>query len=216
MKSTTRYSFFLFLVLILVGCVPDTSKNKNVKNIKKIESRGNLKYFKDRYEQEIYSPIDKQHGFYITLPECFEFRPYSSFSLKNQFTYICDKHATFISVDHISKEEISYYKDYFENKKTKSQSNLNILRDYIMEIRFVGLNEAQKSVYSTSRTYNNKTMLLGTVMGKVSTYDDELSYQFGVIAIDDTYYVLQAISEVNNFKYLRRDIIEIFKSFRAS
>ena len=84
-----------------------------------------------------------------------------------------------------------------------------------MEIRFVGLYDARKSVYSTSITHNNKVMLLGTVIGKTNTYAEELSYQYCVIAIDDTYYILQAISDVNNFKYLRQDILEIFKSFKG-
>lgn len=196
-------------------CVPNDQKKLKDNPNNRIEYKGALKCFTDKYGQEIYEPINKNHGFYITLPECFQFEKFVSISLTGQFTRVCNDKSTYFTIDAITEKDISYYKDYFENKKTKTESNIQILRDYVMEIRAVGLVETQKSVHSSIKTNKGKEMLLGTVVGKINTYGYNLSYQYGVISVGKTYYVLQAISEVDNFKYLREDILQIFKSFRA-
>lgn len=203
------------LTLLAVSCVPNEQKSQMDHSIEKTEYKGALKYFTDRYGQEIYEPINQNSGFYITLPECFEIQNFNSISLTGKFTRFCKENSTYITIDAIAKEDVSFYKAYFENKETKGQSNLQILIDYVMEIRNSNLINAQKSVYSSLITHHGKKMLLGTVTGKEHTYANELSYQYGVVSLEDNYYVLQAISEISNYKYLRQDILEIFKSFRA-
>ena len=214
MKSTFKYPLFLFITLLFVGCVPSTQKDKKDPP-KKIEYKGALKYFKDKYGQEIYEPINQNNGFYITLPECFEFDLYSAISLTGLYTYYCNSNSTYFSIDHITKEDVSYYRDYFESKNIRAQDDLHILRDYVMEIRTTGLVDAKMSVLSTIKTHKGDEMLLGTVVGQIGIDADELSYQYGVVTAGGEYYVLQAIASVDNYKYLRQDILEIFKSFRA-
>lgn len=215
LKKLFLYPLFLFITLLFVGCVPSNQPNQKDHPTKIIEYKGALKYFKDRYGQEMYNPINPNEGFYITLPECFKMEKYSSISLTGQFTYLCNENSTYITIDPITKKDVSYYRDYFEKREVKALDDLNVLIDYVMEIRALGLNNATKSVNSTIITHKGKKMLLGTVIGRTSADTNELSYQYGVLSVGNNYYVLQAIVSLNNIKYLRENILEIFKSFRG-
>ena len=208
-KIFTYYLFILVLPLFFIQC-----QEKKEKEIK-IEYKGKLKYFTDKYGIERFISADKKSGIYITLPECFK-SEYNNISIKNDHNFYCYDSEVYFTVDPINKEDIGYYAEYFADERTKNQDDLSILRDYMMSTRELNIINSTKSIYSSIVTNENKPMFLGSIKGRSNAYSDELLYQFGVIADGNTYYILQCIMSVDNAVFLHRDAIEIFKSFRIN
>lgn len=163
MKNTALYIFSLFITLLFLGCVPSIQKDEKDNPSNKFESKELFKYFTDKTGQEISS---YSNDYFITLPKCFETGYNTTISLTGQFTFLCSENSTYFTIDRITPEDITYYRDYFENKKKGTESDIHILRDYVMDIRAVGLVNAQKSVHSTLKTHKGKEMLLGAVIGQ--------------------------------------------------
>ena len=210
MKNLIPYHFLLVLLpLFFVQC--EETKEKETK----IEYKGKLKYFTDKFGIERFISEDNKSGIYITLPECFK-DEYNNISIKNEHNFYCYDNEVYFSIDPIQKKDMSYYAEYFADDKTKNQDDLSILRDYMMSSRELNVTNSTKSIYSTISTNENKPMLLGSVKGYSNQYSDELLYQFGVIADGDTYYILQCIMSINNSAFLHGDAIEIFKSLRIN
>lgn len=210
MKRIFPYHFLLLLIPFFFAQCQEGKGKEN-----KIEYKGKLKHFTDQYGIERFISGDNATGTYITLPECFK-SEYSYISIKNEYNFYCYDREVYFTIDPIEKVDMSFYKAYFADEKTKSKDDLSILRDYMMSSRELNTINSTKSIYSSITTNENKPMLLGSVKGYSNQYADELLYQFGVIQDGDTYYILQCIMSIENAVFLHTDVLEIFKSFRIN
>lgn len=200
---------FLFIPLFFLSCNPKSKKDK-------IEYNGKLKYFTDRNGYEHFISEDSINGANIILPECFKLEHQSSVGLSNKFIYYCDKNATYLTVDPISKKDINKYRKYFDEDTDSHSSDIELLRDYFISIREAGLIDPIRSVYSSTTTETGEDMILGSVKGKRYPESEELFYQFAVIENKNTYYVLQAILSKENTAFLLEDVLTIFRSFEEN
>jgi len=210
-KYTLPYPFLLLLIpLFFLQCQMDDE------NEEKVDYQGTMKYFPDAFGIERFITDNANGGVYITLPECFEINHYIDISIKNTNNYYCYDNEVYFSADPIDQSTIPFYAEFFEDSSIKKQDDLSILRDYVIAIRKQNTIEASESIYSSMTTSENKKILLGSVKGHSDPYSKELLYQYGVIAVGDTYYILQCIMSADNAVFLHGDVLEIFKSFKVN
>ncbi|MEX1191044.1 MAG: hypothetical protein WED10_14420 [Brumimicrobium sp.] len=152
---------------------------------------------------------------YVTLPECFEENIYQRFSITSEHDYSCNSKNAFFSIDHFSKEDISYYKKYFQEEKSiDDYSDEEVILDYIKSTRVSNIYGSSSSILSSKETFQQKDIYLIAVTGRANDYENSLYYQFGAIRLKDKIYLLQFIVNENDINFYHQDIMKIFKSIR--
>lgn len=206
LKNKFTYLFLLFFIpLLLAGCSNDNKKEK-------FDFEEKLKYFNN--QNGIIHPIqiEYENNAAIPLPDCFT-KDNSYISITNENNFVCSENKVHFSVDVIPKAGVEYYAEYFNDLEIKEQEEINIMLDYCVEARDIGLIRKSRSIYSSLKTYENNTMLLGSVKGKTNNESKELFYQFGVVERKQSIYILQAIMSTENVAFLHSEVLELFKNF---
>lgn len=197
MDMRSHLIIVVLLGFVLSGC--PSSVNKTQKEIEK----NNLNLPNPKFVNHL--------GIRFGLSEIFTQNFYYDFSLKktDAVSFIAENVSIHLSVEKYTPSElvsIQYKND------VRAQSDLDALRDYYKNKRYLSLERAivSEPIELFSKTGKKGWLQSVEEIGEDDYYD--LHYVIGTISHKGNYYVFQFVSGKKNMPYLLDDFLEIIKS----
>ncbi len=207
MINLFKYLFFIFLMIFFTSC--KTSDEEP------IQQKRNFEHFDEtNFKEFSIESRNAQYLNYFMLPDCFEEDYWSSMNFFGNQAYYCQDLNLYFSIDFFYFSDIEYYESYLEFPSSENKPTPEIILNYLMELRLIGLQDAKGSVIVMDKTNSGDTLYLSSIYGKVQDYNQENNfYQFGYVPASNGFFLMQAMGRMTDIRYLYDDIVALFKTF---